>query len=608
MKQSGWMLKIRERFFKWLFLTRDKYRLFVSWLISLCRFFFTVALSLFILGLIFYIGFSSSAETRLQLTAAFRILLIILFLTKYIPEVFDLKLRKGYSLFFTFFVFLFSLCVFLSNSGFVNKERALWEVFNGFLPVLAATILIGATEISGLLRMLSSVRFPPALLFSLSFLFIILLGTGLLMMPNARNSPLSFLDSLFTSVSAVCVTGLTVVDTATTFTLTGKIILLCLIQIGGLGIMTFTGFFSYIFTSGSSFRDTIFLKELFSSESLSTLFRILTKIILFTLLTEMAGALIIYGSLNQAFSDKILFSLFHSVSAFCNAGFSSLSDNLSAVEIRSNPTVQITISLLVILGGIGFPVMISIYSFTKHQVLVVIKKLTRRMTPVMPGGKSVTTSMVIFMSAILIIGGAVLYYLFEKDGSLAGSNPLRKIFIAFFGSVSARTAGFNIVDISKWSYPTVFLMIFLMWVGASPGSTGGGIKTTTFVLAVRSAWNNIRGREYFKVGNREVNPNTISRVLSIVLLSILVIGAGFICLLLSEKGKDPAHLMFESFSAFGTVGLSLAGSSTFSDTGKIIDIILMFTGRVGPLTLFTGLMLSYRKRYARYPGIDIMIN
>ncbi len=180
--------------------------------------------------------------------------------------------------------------------------------------------------------------------------------------------------------------------------------------------------------------------------------------------------------------------------------------------------------------------------------------------------------------------------------------------VSFFGSVSARTAGFNVVDITRWSYPTIFLMIFLMWIGASPGSTGGGIKTTTFAIAFRSVWNNIRGRDYLKIGNREVGSNTITRVLTIIVLSVLVIGTGFFCLLLSEPGKDPSHLLFECFSAFGTVGLSIADSSTFSDAGKGVDIILMFTGRVGPLTLLTGFMLSHRKRYARYPEIDIVIN
>jgi trk system potassium uptake protein TrkH len=212
------------------------------------------------------------------------------------------------------------------------------------------------------------------------------------------------------------------------------------------------------------------------------------------------------------------------------------------------------------------------------------------------------------MTAFLVIGGTIIYYLFESENSLKGNDNIQKIIISFFGSVSSRTAGFNISDLTLWSYPTVFLMILLMWIGASPGSTGGGIKTTTFALAFRTAWNNIRGKERIKISNREISNSTISRVLSIVFLSLMLIGGGFFCLLLTEPGKDPAYLLFECFSAYGTVGLSIADSGTFSSAGKVVDMILMFVGRVGPLTLFTGLLVSYRKIYSKYPEVDLVIN
>ena len=608
MNKSGRRLKIRERFFKWIFLTSDKYKVFFTWFSSLCRFFYAVTLFLFVLGIIFYIGFTNSPEARAELISAFRVLFMILFLSRYLPVLLSFKKNIGISTVFRSVVFLFSLAVFLSNGNLVNDGKPLWEFFKGFAPVMAAVCLIGASEISGLLGILNSIKIPSSLIFSSSFLIIILIGSGLLMLPNARTCQLSFLDSLFTSVSAVCVTGLTVVDTATTFTITGKIILVSLIQIGGLGIMTFTGFFSYVFTSGSSFRDTVILKELFSSESLNNLFKILTKIIVFSFLIEITGAFIIYDSLSQDIPDKILFSIFHSVSAFCNAGFSTLPGNLSLDPVRTNHTIQISIALLIVLGGIGFPVLLNIYSSVKYQILVLIRKLGRRRTPVKPVQRNVSVTIVLFMTVLLITGGASLYYLFEADRSLAGNTTVHKIIVSIFGSISARTAGFNIIDITAWSYPTLFLMIFLMWIGASPGSTGGGIKTTTFALAFRSVWNNIRGRDYLKIGNREIGHNTITKVLSIIFLSLLITGTAFFCLLFSESGKDPSHLLFECFSAYGTVGLSLADTATFSNAGKIVDILLMYIGRVGPLTLITGFMLSYRKRYSRYPEIDVVIN
>lgn len=372
--------------------------------------------------------------------------------------------------------------------------------------------------------------------------------------------------------------------------------------------MTFTGFFSYIFTSGSSYRDRLLFKEIFSSKTMNNLFSLLIKIVMLTLLTEIIGALIIFGSLDPDASNRFLFSLFHSVSAFCNAGFSTLSDGLYSTGIRNNYGIQISVAMLIILGGIGFPVLLKVYAYLKHIFIVITRRMLRKRIPAIPGQRNVSGRIVLFMTAFLIIGGTVLYYFFENDTSLSGMDNTQKIINSFFGSVSARTAGFNIADMSLWGYPTIFLMIILMWIGASPGSTGGGIKTTTFAIALRSVWNNVRGRQQLVIGNREISHSTISRVLSIILLSLLFITTGFFCLLAFEPGKNPVHLLFESVSAFCTVGLSLANTSTFSQAGKIVLILLMFIGRVGPLTLLTGILVSYQKKHFRYPEMDIIIN
>ncbi|MCE5347042.1 MAG: ATPase [Bacteroidales bacterium] len=505
-------------------------------------------------------------------------------------------------------LFLFSFGVFLANSHIANSENTPWSLFYGNTQIIIAIILVAIPEISGLFRIIDVIRISPALIFSTSFFVIIIIGSGMLMLPNAHTVPLSFLDSLFTSVSSVCVTGLTVVNTSTAFTTLGKIIILCLIQIGGLGIMTFTGLFSYIFTSSSSFRERFLLREIFSSQSFDNLFKILTKIILLTFLTETVGALIIYSSLNEVSTNKILFSIFHSVSAFCNAGFSTLQDGLYSASIRYNSGVQISVALLVVLGGIGFPVLLNLYLYFKHLFSVLPSMIKRRPFSVAFIQKNISDRIVLVMTIILILAGMGLYYLFENDNSIQGLNDSQKLMVSFFGSISARTAGFNIVDISQWSYATIFIMIFLMWIGASPGSTGGGIKTTTFAIAFRSALNSIRGRQHFVIGNREIGHNTISRVLSIIFLSILIITVGFFCLLISENEKNPVYLLFECVSAFSTVGLSIADTSSFTDSGKIVVMLLMFIGRVGPLTLLTGLLISSRKKYSRYPETEISIN
>jgi trk system potassium uptake protein len=601
-------LKIRERFFKRLFLASDRLRSFLEWFIRLCRLFFILTLILFLITFLYYIGFANSEETILKLRSAFKSFFFILFLSKYLPLIFHLREKSLRSLVFEILVFLFAFFVFISNFNIVISNNAFWTFFFGNKALNGAIFIIAISEISGFARLISSINIPPALLFSISFFIIIITGAGLLLLPEAHTQSLTFLNSLFTSVSAVCVTGLVVVDTATSFTPLGKIIILCLIQIGGLGIMTFTGFFSYIFASSSSFRDRLLLKEIFSSQSLENLFKLLTKIILWTFLTEIAGAFLIYSSLDMDSKNKIFFSIFHAISAFCNAGFSTLSDGLFSVNIRHNYSVQIIIALLVILGGIGFPVLLNIYSYFKHLIVVLIRTVLRKRIPVMHVQMNISGRIVIFMTMLLILAGTVLYFIFESENSLNGMDNTRKIIISFFGSVSARTAGFHVTDISLWGYPTIFLMILLMWIGASPGSTGGGIKTTTFFIAFRSAFNSIKGRHYLEIGNREIGSGTIIRVSSIIFLSILIITAGFFCLLLSEPGKNPVHLFFECVSAFGTVGLSLANTSSFSQTGKIVVILLMFIGRVGPLTLLTGLLVSYRKSYSRYPETDIIIN
>jgi len=608
MSPNWWNLRENEKLFKRLFLLIDKLRTIEKWFIGFCRLVSAVTLLLFIIAFTFYIGVVNLESDFLRLRSAFRLMFLILFFAKFVPEILSFKKKKWMPMVFEVIVFIFTLGVFASNFGIIKSTASLWAFFYGSIPVTVGIFLIAISEISLLSSIRTSINMPPALIFSLSFLIIILVGSGLLMLPNAHKLPISFLDAFFTSVSAVCVTGLVVVDTATFFTPLGKIIIICLIQIGGLGIMTFTGFFSFIFASGSSYKDRLLLKEIFSSESLDSLVKLLAKIILWTFITEAVGAFLIFRSLDPDTNRRLLFSIFHSISAFCNAGFSTLSNGLYTESIRHLYSVHITIAFLIILGGIGFPVLLNVYSFFKQVIILLIRKIQRRRIHAIHTQMNISGRIVVFMTLLLIIGGTALYFLFESENSMSGMNNNQKLITSFFGSVSSRTAGFNIIDMTFWGYPTIFLMIFLMWIGASPGSTGGGIKTTTFAIAFRSAYNSIRGKQKLVIGNREIGSGTISRILAIIFLSILIITVGFFCLLISEPDKNPVHLLFESVSAFSTVGLSIANTSTFSSAGKIVLILLMFIGRVGPLTLFTGFLLSNRTIYSRYPVIDITIN
>ena len=466
-------LSIRERIYKVFFVAGDRYKSIVRFLDDLSRFVLVVSISLFLIGFVFYVGFTVSEESLKGIMAAFRVLFLVIFFAKYIPEFLVTGKKLNASLLFRAFIFILCTVVFIANFGSSEKATSVWAKFHGTAPVIIALFLMTISEMSELLRRISTVKIQPAMVFTTIFLLIIFTGTGFLMLPRAHYQPISFLDALFTSVSAVCVTGLEVTDTATSFTMLGQVIILILFQLGGLGIMTFTVFFSFIFTSSSSFRDGILLTELFSSESMGGFYRILTKIFLLTLLTEASGALLIYGVLEHDVGNKVFFSAFHSVSAFCNAGFSTLPDGLATPGINRNGSLKIVISVLVILGGIGFPVLLFVYRYAIHLYLVMLRKIRRRQRPVRPEQRNVSVRIVIGTSLVLILAGMMLFWLFESEGSLSGETTKMKLVDSFFGSVSARSSGFNTMNVSLWSYPTIFLMMMLMWIGASPGSTGG---------------------------------------------------------------------------------------------------------------------------------------
>jgi trk system potassium uptake protein len=603
-----YIFRKKENIFKSLFILSDRLDTVTLWLRNFCRFCFLVTVLIFFITFIYHIGFTQLTQDKIKFETTFRILFLILAIVKFLPEIFLFKKNRPISKIFQLLLLLFTLGVLLTNFKITNNSYFFWNMFYGNTIIIIAIFLLIISEISVLLKILSKVKIPPALVFSGSFATIIFIGTGLLSLPNAQAVPVKLVDTLFTSTSAVCVTGLTVVDTADAFTDLGKIIILILIQIGGLGIMTVAGFFSYIFTSQSTLNERLLLKDLLSSQTLGNLFKILIKIVLLTFIIEFFGALIIYSSLTENESNKILFSAFHSVSAFCNAGFSTLSKGLNSKETFDNYSLQTAVAILIILGGIGFPVLMRFYTYLKFQVIHLVKKFKSEKLPAKQNPFGIESRIVIITTLILIFGGTIFYFLLEKEKSFIEMDNLKKIFVSFFNSVTARTAGFNINDISSYSYPAVFLTILLMWIGASPGSTGGGIKTTTIAIALNTVWINIKGKQNLEISKREISAGTISRVLSIILLSIITIGIGFFCLLLTEQGKNPVYLLFESVSAFCTVGLSMIDTSTLSQTSKIIIMLLMFTGRIGPLTLLIGFLYTKKRKYYKYPVAEIVIN
>jgi trk system potassium uptake protein len=321
----------------------------------------------------------------------------------------------------------------------------------------------------------------PAQLFIASFILVIILGTLLLKAPNATHSGISFLDALFTSTSAVCVTGLIVVDTATHFTRFGQWVLIFLMQIGGLGVMTFTTYFAYFFRGGMSYESQLMLNDMSNSKKLSDVFDTLKRVILLTLGVEVLGALLIYlslsGSATLPESERIFFAIFHCVSRFCNAGFSTLTNGLFEAGFNTNYPLLSVVMGLFILGGIGFPIMHNFWCYVKYRIKQALFLVLGQKTPHhQPWIIEVNSRIVLFTTGILLFVGTLTLYLFEYQNTLADHHGFGKIIAALFCASTPRTAGFNMVDTSAMLFPSIMLILFLMWIGASPSSTGGGIK------------------------------------------------------------------------------------------------------------------------------------
>jgi potassium uptake TrkH family protein len=472
--------------------------------------------------------------------------------------------------------------------------------------------MLFAIEIGNILRFIYTKQANPALLFVGSFGALIILGGFMLMLPNATTKGIHPLDAFFTSVSAVCVTGLTVVDTATTFTMTGKIIILMLIQAGGLGIMTFAGLIGFLVTGSVSIENQLALRDMVSSDRMSNVIGFISRVIIVTITFEAIGAFLIYGSLAEEMfasqGQKIFFSIFHSISAFCNAGFSTLSDNLYDTRIRFSYGLHWVIALLVILGGMGFPILFNIFTFLRVKSTNLVKRLLK--DPDVENYTNVlqaTAKLSLTTYFILVLAGFVTYFLFEFNSTLREHPTIfGKITTSFFGSITPRTAGFNSVDLGALSLPTVMIYLLLMWIGASPGSTGGGIKTTVAAVAFLNMKSIILGRQRTEAFRTEVSIASIKRAFTIILLSLIVLGIAVLLLSIYDGDKGLMRLAFETFSAFSTVGLTLGLTPTLSFLGKLTIMAVMFIGRVGALTLLFAVVTRAEERRYRYPSEDIM--
>ena len=449
-------------------------------------------------------------------------------------------------------------------------------------------------------RPFGTIKANPALLILFSYLAVIALGAGLLMLPMATVSgTIPLIDALFTSTSAVCVTGLIVVDTGSYFTLFGQWIILGLIQIGGLGVMTISVSLFGLMKRNISFRQRMAMQEVYSHTPRQDIVHLVVGIIFFTLIMEALGTALFFWRWHGEYGvvQGFYLSLFHAVSAFCNAGFSLFPDSM--VRFSHSLTINLALSGLIIFGGIGFPVLYELKQRWSGKA--------RRPR------LSVQTKAVLITTGALIVGGTVMFYLLE-GAALAGEGMSRRgvWLTSVLQSVTCRTAGFNSVDIGSLGDATLAMMIFLMFIGASPGSCGGGVKTTTLALLVAFSISRVGRMKRVNLFHKSIPHDTITRSFSLVLLSIGCISLVLFMLLLGASNEASRHatflsFLFETVSAFATVGLSMGATADLNLWGKGWIIFMMLVGRVGVLTLSYIIVGAGTTRGVEYSEENVMI-
>lgn len=515
------------------------------------------------------------------------------------------------ALLFDILSLLLFVVLILKDLGFLPN----FELVSSKAWHYGALFLVFIREFSALKLNLKRTYLNPAQIFIFSFLAIIIFGAFLLKLPNATNENIPFIDALFTSTSAVCVTGLIVVDTGTYFTFFGQCIILVLIQLGGLGIMTFASYFSYFFRGGSSYESTLMIGDLTNSNKIGEVFSTLKNIILVTFSIEILGALLIFSSLSSevltSFSDRSFFAVFHAVSAFCNAGFSTLNESLFDADFRFNYSLQSVIMVLFIFGGLGFPIVFNLFNYIKYLIqkrLIPYTFRLRRDNIVKPWVVNLSSRITLITTFTLLIVGGAVFYFFEYNNSLAEHDGFGKVITALFGAATPRTAGFNTVDVSSLRLSTLMLILLLMWVGASPASTGGGIKTSTFAIATLNFWSLARGKNRIEVFRREIADISVRRAFAIISLSLVVIGTATFLISYLDSEKDLMNIAFECFSAYSTVGLSIGITAQLSTVSKFIIIAVMFIGRVSMLSILIALINKEKYKNYRYSKEEILIN
>lgn len=505
---------------------------------------------------------------------------------------------------------------------FVNvAETSSWFVIWNFLKskyfIVALIGIFAVLNVSkGVVNFINK-KTNPALLLVAGFALIIFFGTLLLLLPRStiEHFRLPLADALFVSTSAVCVTGLSPVDLAHTFTLEGQIVIMLLIQIGGLGVMTITSFFALFFMGSTSLYNQFALRDMVGTDAFSSLISTLLNILIFTFTIEAIGALLIWisihSTMNMTLNEEIFFSVFHAVSAFCNAGFSTLTGNLGNPAILYNHNwFYIIISILIILGGIGFPILVNFKNVLAFHIKSFCMKLFKKNYKQIRYQHltNINTKIVIVTTSILIVFGTIIIAILEWNNAFVHMDLEDKLVQSLFNSVAPRTAGFNSVDLTNFSLLTIIVYSVLMWIGGGSQSTAGGIKVNTFAVAISNFFSVIRGKTSVTLFNRELSAESVRRASATIFGSLITIIVFFLILVAMEPEISPKCLLFETISAYCTVGSSLNITPLLADNSKIIVSVLMFIGRVSLITILMSVIQQKGNTKYRYPKDNVIIN
>lgn len=573
---------------------------------------------LFIASIVYRYGFTVTEEVHSVLHSVSNAVWIVFLINTTLSHLFS---NDG-SAKFTVWTWLLDVCLYLTLLPVVfhlsepgNAAYWIWIFFNSTYYKAAVLLLMSLTLLSGFFVRLLGRKTNPSLILASSFLIIILVGAGLLMLPRATYNGISWIDALFISTSATCVTGLVSVDVPSTFTLEGQIIIMLLIQIGGLGVMTITSFFAMFFMGNTSLYNQLAVGDMISTNSLNSLLSTLLYILGFTLAIEGIGmALIwfdIHGTLGMTLYEELYFSAFHSVSAFCNAGFSTLPGGMGNDMVMHNHNfLYIVLSMLIVLGGIGFPILVNMkdtlfyylrhfYSWIFHRRRRFVKKIHLY---------NLNTKIVLFMTAVLLLAGTLIILLFEWNNAFSGMDTADKVVHAFFNSVCPRTAGFASVGLTTLSTQTLLFMIILMMIGGGTQSTAGGVKINVFAVILINLFAVLRGVERTYILHREISYDSVKRSNAALILYLLIVFVSIFIMTVVEPQASVMALVFECVSALSTVGSSLDLTPSLGNAGKMIIIVLMFVGRVGAFTLVSGLIRQEKKKNYKYPSDNIIIN